>query len=190
MSGGSFHELAAYWRPSSSQPGSTASVRSCGAKALAERVALFSGSGRCLPFNQEERHSTDIAGRNSEASDSACAEEARDHQAGWFPHVPAFFGRNAAAARDQHQDSAGTAPSSQSQNHDGDLSAGCQCGEKSGSEPGGGRYHSGRGASAAFDTLEEGAKEDIAAINPFISWIYGGDDGARTRDLCRDRAAL
>jgi len=25
---------------------------------------------------------------------------------------------------------------------------------------------------------------------PLISLVYGGDDGARTRDLCRDRAAL
>jgi hypothetical protein len=25
------------------------------------------------------------------------------------------------------------------------------------------------------------------AINPLISYVYGGDDGARTRDLCRDR---
>ena len=28
------------------------------------------------------------------------------------------------------------------------------------------------------------------AINRLFSLVYGGDDGARTRDLCRDRAAL
>jgi hypothetical protein len=30
----------------------------------------------------------------------------------------------------------------------------------------------------------------IAAINCLFLEVYGGDDGARTRDLCRDRAAL
>jgi hypothetical protein len=30
----------------------------------------------------------------------------------------------------------------------------------------------------------------IIAIIPYVSKVYGGDDGARTRDLCRDRAAL
>jgi hypothetical protein len=29
-----------------------------------------------------------------------------------------------------------------------------------------------------------------AAINSWSFGVYGGDDGARTRDLCRDRAAL
>jgi hypothetical protein len=33
-------------------------------------------------------------------------------------------------------------------------------------------------------------KEVFTCQNPFIYWVYGGDDGARTRDLCRDRAAL
>ena len=29
-------------------------------------------------------------------------------------------------------------------------------------------------------------KEVVIAINPYVSEVYGGDDGARTRDLCRD----
>ena len=29
-------------------------------------------------------------------------------------------------------------------------------------------------------------KEVIIAVNPTKYWVYGGDDGARTRDLCRD----
>ena len=33
-------------------------------------------------------------------------------------------------------------------------------------------------------------KANIIAISPYVSKVYGGDDGARTRDLCRDRAAL
>ena len=33
-------------------------------------------------------------------------------------------------------------------------------------------------------------KEVVIAISPYVSKVYGGDDGARTRDLCRDRAAL
>lgn len=33
-------------------------------------------------------------------------------------------------------------------------------------------------------------KDLIATINRAFSAVYGGDDGARTRDLCRDRAAL
>jgi hypothetical protein len=33
-------------------------------------------------------------------------------------------------------------------------------------------------------------KDLIATINHLVSYVYGGDDGARTRDLCRDRAAL
>ena len=33
-------------------------------------------------------------------------------------------------------------------------------------------------------------KETVTAINPIFYPVYGGDDGARTRDLCRDRAAL
>jgi hypothetical protein len=28
------------------------------------------------------------------------------------------------------------------------------------------------------------------AVNPTFNWVYGGDDGARTRDLCRDSLAL
>jgi len=30
-------------------------------------------------------------------------------------------------------------------------------------------------------------KEDVTSINHRLSLVYGGDDGARTRDLCRDR---
>jgi hypothetical protein len=30
----------------------------------------------------------------------------------------------------------------------------------------------------------------LVAVNHLNSRVYGGDDGARTRDLCRDRAAL
>jgi hypothetical protein len=33
-------------------------------------------------------------------------------------------------------------------------------------------------------------KEGVKAINRLFYLIYGGDDGARTRDLCRDRAAF
>jgi hypothetical protein len=33
-------------------------------------------------------------------------------------------------------------------------------------------------------------KEAIGTTNPLFLKVYGGDDGARTRDLCRDRAAL
>jgi hypothetical protein len=33
-------------------------------------------------------------------------------------------------------------------------------------------------------------KAAIIAITTYVSMVYGGDDGARTRDLCRDRAAL
>jgi hypothetical protein len=33
-------------------------------------------------------------------------------------------------------------------------------------------------------------KELISAITPYVSGVYGGDDGARTRDLCRDSLAL
>jgi integrase len=40
--------------------------------------------------------------------------------------------------------------------------------------------------SAPFSTLEGGKKATITAINPSNSDVYGGDDGARTRDLCRD----
>ena len=29
-------------------------------------------------------------------------------------------------------------------------------------------------------------KEVVIAINRLFSEVYGGDDGARTRDLCRD----
>ncbi len=29
-------------------------------------------------------------------------------------------------------------------------------------------------------------KEVVIAISPYVSKVYGGDDGARTRDLCRD----
>ena len=29
-------------------------------------------------------------------------------------------------------------------------------------------------------------KEVVSAIIPYVSEVYGGDDGARTRDLCRD----
>jgi hypothetical protein len=33
-------------------------------------------------------------------------------------------------------------------------------------------------------------KQLFGAVNHLFLMIYGGDDGARTRDLCRDRAAL
>jgi hypothetical protein len=33
-------------------------------------------------------------------------------------------------------------------------------------------------------------KANVICQKPCIYWVYGGDDGARTRDLCRDRAAL
>jgi len=48
----------------------------------------------------------------------------------------------------------------------------------------------GQDPSAPFSTLGRGTKEKITTINDLDSGIYGGDDGARTRDLCRDRAAL
>ena len=32
-------------------------------------------------------------------------------------------------------------------------------------------------------------KEVVIAINRLFTQVYGGDDGARTRDLCRDRAS-
>jgi hypothetical protein len=41
-----------------------------------------------------------------------------------------------------------------------------------------------------FSTLGKGSKEEVCATNSRKSVVYGGDDGARTRDLCRDRAAL
>jgi len=41
-----------------------------------------------------------------------------------------------------------------------------------------------------FRTLEEVTTEETSTINDLDSGVYGGDDGARTRDLCRDRAAL
>ena len=33
-------------------------------------------------------------------------------------------------------------------------------------------------------------KEVVIAISPYVSKVYGGDDGARTRDLCRDSLAV
>ena len=33
-------------------------------------------------------------------------------------------------------------------------------------------------------------KAAIIAVNHCASRVYGGDDGARTRDLCRDRSAF
>jgi hypothetical protein len=47
-----------------------------------------------------------------------------------------------------------------------------------------------RGASAPFSTLGGAMNAAFLAINRAFSSVYGGDDGARTRDLCRDRAAL
>jgi integrase len=44
--------------------------------------------------------------------------------------------------------------------------------------------------SAPFSTLGDPTKAAITTTNPSVSDVYGGDDGARTRDLCRDRAAL
>ncbi len=43
---------------------------------------------------------------------------------------------------------------------------------------------------ALLRTLGGCMKAAIIAINQYVSEVYGGDDGARTRDLCRDRAAL
>ena len=44
--------------------------------------------------------------------------------------------------------------------------------------------------SVPFSTVGGCMKEVVTCQNPCIYWVYGGDDGARTRDLCRDRAAL
>ena len=54
----------------------------------------------------------------------------------------------------------------------------------------GDRSYSGRGSSEPFGTPRGIMKDLITTINHAFSAVYGGDDGARTRDLCRDRAAL
>ncbi len=47
------------------------------------------------------------------------------------------------------------------------------------------------GAKAkGYDTKNDTESEANAMISSQMLEKYGGDDGARTRDLCRDRAAL
>ena len=41
--------------------------------------------------------------------------------------------------------------------------------------------------SVPFSTLGGGDKATVIAVNHVFRVVYGGDDGARTRDLCRDR---
>lgn len=41
-----------------------------------------------------------------------------------------------------------------------------------------------------YDTKNDTESEANAMISSHMLEKYGGDDGARTRDLCRDRAAL
>ena len=41
-----------------------------------------------------------------------------------------------------------------------------------------------------FESVPFGALKSDSPIDPKSLRINGGDDGARTRDLCRDRAAL
>jgi integrase len=71
-------------------------------------------------------------------------------------------------------------------NHDGDLPTGCNRGEEGCSGPRFRRVDSRRGSSAPFRTLGDCMKAEVTAINCSVSDVYGGDDGARTRDLCRD----
>ena len=46
------------------------------------------------------------------------------------------------------------------------------------------------GAIEPTSTQRGGVKDMDNATNIIFSSVYGGDDGARTRDLCRDRLAV
>ena len=70
------------------------------------------------------------------------------------------------------------------------LSAGGQWREARGAAAGLFCLVFGGGAIEPTITQPGGVKELDIAINHACSAVYGGDDGARTRDLCRDRAAL
>ena len=74
---------------------------------VAEGIALLVRCRLHLPVHREERDPADLSGDNSQAPDPSGVEEARHHQAGRFPHVPAHAWHIASSARDRHQDGAG-----------------------------------------------------------------------------------
>jgi hypothetical protein len=126
---------------------------------------------------------------NPKTSYSAGFEANWSHEANRLSLLPSWATQNAETAGYRPQDSPRAAPASEQLNQVGGLSGG-RDGKRTAQNL---AFRGLPAKGASFRTLQHPRKPcqgNYHCHKPSISEVYGGDDGARTRDLCRDRAAL
>src|SRR5207302_2602501 len=141
--------------------------------------------GVCLA--DDERQTTALA-RNPVATIRAtCSEGGEDPKAGWVPHLPSHV-HNFAHSEQRGSEGGTGAPTSCEQSHyAGSLRSGGYAEQEVGTK------------QTCSDGAQQGRGTGLTGPNWTMTQIAnslqvlkrnGGDDGTRTRGLCRDRAAF
>ena len=139
--------------------------------------------GVCLP--DDERQATTLA-RNALATIQATGSEgSEDPEAGWVPYVPAHLHNFADSEQRGSEGGTGAPTSCEQPRHAGSLRSGGNAEQATGTkQTGSDGAQEGRGTGLSGPNWTMG---QIANSLQVLERI-GGDDGTRTRGLCRDRA--
>ncbi len=151
-----------------------------------QSLQQIAGLGVC--FTANERQATVLAGCVVEEIWSACCNESGHFETRWLSHVPSFVYDAAHAEQRRHQSGARTSSPCEQPNHSRSVRAGEHGRETFGAE----QAREGGVAKRIGKVLR---LDPIGPQSRFADSLevfekYGGDDETRTRDLCRDRAAL
>src|SRR5579872_207451 len=141
--------------------------------------------GVCLA--DDERQATALA-RNALATLRATGSEGgKDRKAGWVPYVPAYVHNLADSEQRGSEGGAGAPTSCEQPHYVGSLRSGGHAEQTAGTE-----QTCSDGTQQGRGTCLTGPNWTMTKIANSLQVIerIGGDDGTRTRGLCRDRAAF